>query len=123
MLLDRAALAAFLRNLLASGLCLLALVFAFEAKTAWYGPAVGPATAISAAKAMPADWQNEVSHGIPVPDPVHPALPFLIFAALIIAFPAGFDIGVASKSDRGRVPRGEVQRLSPHLFFRPPPII
>ncbi len=43
------------RNTLALGLCVLAVLFALEAKTAWYGPANGPGSDVRSQKALPAD--------------------------------------------------------------------
>ncbi|MFZ0301476.1 MAG: hypothetical protein WAL75_02275 [Terracidiphilus sp.] len=123
MLPDLAASPAFYRKSLACWLCILALVFAFEAKTAWYGPAGGVGSAISAAKALPADLPQVVSHGIPAPDPVQPALPFFIFTAFVLAQFAGPDFQMTRRTNRGVPTAASVLFLSPQQFFRPPPIL
>lgn len=51
---------------LAFGLCLLAILFAIEAKTAWYGPTVGLGSDIRAAKALPEGMPRLVEHGVSV---------------------------------------------------------
>lgn len=53
------------RDTLALGLCLLAALFALEAKIAWYGPTAGPEVDISRRKALPADLPSVVSHQSP----------------------------------------------------------
>jgi hypothetical protein len=52
----------FKREVLAFGLCILAFVFAFEAKLAWYSPPGDPGIQISAAKALRADSPSMISH-------------------------------------------------------------
>jgi hypothetical protein len=79
-----AASQSYRRAPLALGLCLLAFLFAIEAKTAWYGPAAGFGGNIRAAKAQPMTSPEVVEHGVPKPDPTHPnaAFVFLAFAAI-----------------------------------------
>lgn len=108
---------------LAFGLCLLAFLFALEAKTAWYGPAAGFGGNVRAAKAQPVTSPELVEHGVPAPDPAHPnatfvALPSMAFV-LILCIPAQR--------------RGEVYRKLSSIFpaagfsfsnlFRPPPTL
>ncbi|MGP8253286.1 MAG: hypothetical protein ACLQHF_14745 [Terracidiphilus sp.] len=123
MLPDLAGSPAFCRKLLACWLCTLALVFAFEAKTAWYGPAAGPGCAVRAAKALPADSSQVVLHGVPAPDPVHPALPFLIFAVFVLAPSAGTAFHMTRLANRGALTPASAPFFSPQLFFRPPPVL
>src|SRR5579863_8253090 len=77
---------------LAFGLCLLAFLFALEAKTAWYGPAAGFGGSVRAAKAQPATSPEVVDHGVPTPDPAHPNATFVALpsmaAELILCIPA-----------------------------------
>jgi len=122
MLPDLIASPAVFRKFLACWLCMLALVFAFEAKTAWYGPPVGPGSAISSAKALPADLPQVVSHGVPVPNPASPALPFFILAGFVLALSGGFDLRRTRNTDRERLEPASWSFFSPQLFFRPPPI-
>ena len=123
MLPDLAASPAFCRKFLACWLCILALVFAFEAKTAWYGPADGVGSAVRAAKELPADLPQVVSHGIPAPDPVQPALPFFIFTAFALRQFVGSDLRMTRRANRGVFTAAPALFLSPQQFFRPPPIL
>lgn len=110
------------RTPLAIGLCLLAILFAIEAKTAWYGPVAGPGCNIRAAKALPVALPQLVDHGVPTPDPTHPGVVFAILPASTTAW-----------LPRVKVPAfGEIQRnhlsfftayFSPATFLRPPPAI
>ena len=109
------------RTPLAICLCLLAILFALEAKTAWYGPADGPGSDISAAKALPVGSPELVDHGVPTPDPAHPRVEFPTFPVSTVA--SLLRIKVSSL--------GEIQRnhlfffatcISPPIFFRPPPV-
>jgi hypothetical protein len=112
-----------MRNTLALGLCLLAVLFAVEAKTAWYGPANGPSGHIQSQKALPADLPAMVSHGVSALPPV--AFPLaLIFLASVAAiawtdtnFLPGVDV------DFNHFPVSAAPYFFPGLFFRPPPAL
>lgn len=113
--------ASFWRTALTCMLCLLAFAFAVEAKTAWYGPVSGPGSTVRASKAMPTDAPRVIDHGIPVPDPIHPQIPFLLLAALsILSLAAEAPVGREGAHPRVRV---SFKAFSPQLFFRPPPIL
>lgn len=111
------------RTLLAISLCVLAMVFALEAKTAWYSPDAGLDTGISSTKALPIDSPKVVRHGIPAPDPVHPQIAFAIIAIMIAAW------SVRPQLSLGRIPSRTGSQvccsafLSPQAFLRPPPIL
>lgn len=123
MLPDLVASPTLCRKFVACWLCMLALVFAIEAKTAWYGPVAGPGSAVSSAKALPADLPQVVLHGVPVPNPVSPALPFLILAGLVLALSSGFNFGKSHiGTGREMLSPTRWSFFSPELFFRPPPI-
>jgi hypothetical protein len=111
------------RNTLALGLCLLAVVFALEAKTAWYSPANGPTADIQSQKARPADLAAVVSHGVSTLPPVifPPALIFLASVAAIAWTDAYFLPGV--DVDFNHIPVSAASYFSPGLFFRPPPAL
>jgi hypothetical protein len=109
------------RIILGSGLCLLAILFAVEAKTAWYGPLVGPWSVVRAAKALPADMPKLIEHGIPVPDPMHPQIPFALFRVTMIVLEADALMAASSNVQRDRPSAFSAPCFSPHLFFRPPP--
>jgi hypothetical protein len=123
MLPDLATSPAYCRKFLAGWLCMLALVFAFEAKTAWFGPAAGPGSAIGAAKALPADLPQIVLDGVPAPDPMRAALPFLIFGAFVAALAARSDFRMARRANRGAPSPASAHFFFPQLFFRPPPAL
>ena len=123
MLPDLIASPAFCRKFVACWLCMLALAFAFEAKTAWYGPPAGPGSAVSSAKALPADLPQVVSHGVPVPNPVSPALPFLLLAGFALVLSAGLDSRMTRRVVRVALTPASRSFFSPQLFFRPPPIL
>ncbi|HVU47125.1 MAG TPA: hypothetical protein VHD85_13425 [Terracidiphilus sp.] len=116
-----AASTGFWRAALSCGLCLLAFLFAVEAKTAWYGPVTALGSSVQASKAMPADTPRVINHGIPVPDPIHPQIAFALLPALTLIW---------NSTDRPRLPRASRTRLRtvlavlpPHLFLRPPPAL
>jgi len=122
MLPDLAVSPAICRRVLACWLCALALVFAFEAKTAWYGPDCGPGSAVRAAKALPADLPQVVSHGVPTPDPVRPAIPFLIFGIFALPGLSGLKFDMMRSPHRRARMIAPLSNFSPPQFFRPPPI-
>ena len=71
-------------------LCVLAAMFAIEAKVAWYSPAGSPSSQISAAKLQPAEAPRQIAQAIGSPAPVQPFFPevglLLAAAALLVAF-------------------------------------
>jgi hypothetical protein len=98
-------------------LCLLAALFAIEAKVAWFSPAGSPSAQISAAKLQPTDAPRHIAQALTAPDLLHfsPEIPLLLLLlALLMAAPAVFH----SANDR-------VAIASPgfysSLFRRPPP--
>jgi hypothetical protein len=111
------------RNTLALGLCLLAVLFALEAKTAWYGPMNGSSGNIQSQKARPADLPAVVSHGVstlpPVTFPI--TLIFLASVAAIAWMDTNFLPGV--DVDFNHMPVSASSYFSPGLFFRPPPAL
>jgi hypothetical protein len=122
MLADSAATQARYRRTLVFWLCLLAVAFAVEAKTAWYGPMQGPGCAVRAAKALPADLPRVVEHGVAAPDPAHPPVSITVLAALK---PERSAARILSPSNALLPSCASVVRsacFSPHFFFRPPPV-
>ncbi len=102
-------------------LCLLAVIFAVEAKTAWYGPIVGLGSDVRAAKALPADMPRIVEHGVPVPDPIHPGLSFIALATLPTNWLA--EMPARNATLRDPLPLARAAFFSPSIFFRPPPAL
>jgi hypothetical protein len=111
------------RTTLACGLCLLAFLFAVEAKTAWYGPASGPGSVVRAAKALRIDSTNVVQHGMPFPDPIHRGIAFLFVTVFTAAWLAGADVSARYAVARRSIRVSEVVFSSPQTFFRPPPSV
>jgi len=109
------------RNTLALGLCLLAALFALEAKTACYGPLNRSEKDLQGEKALPADLPALISSG--VLSVLGAALPLAVTfvppAPLIVRKSADFQsrMGV----DCGRIPVSASPYFSSGLFFRPPP--
>ena len=118
---DTAAFKLLVRTTLACGLCLLAFVFAIEAKTAWYGSAAGPGSAVRAAKALPASLPREVQHGSATTGPIHSQLPFVLFAAFLVASLAGSDLLTRRTVPLASARISSAAYFSPQSFFRPPP--
>lgn len=115
-----AASLAFRRTPLAIGLCLLAFLFAVEAKTARYGPVVGTGSDVRAAKALPADSTKLVEQGVTAPDPTY----FRIaFAALAAACLLAAVVPAASNLFSNRPPVFAAASFSPPAFVRPPPAL
>lgn len=110
-------------NTVALGLCLLAVLFALEAKAAWYGPTNGSSGVIQSQKARPADLPALVSHGVSkLPRATSPlALIFLAPLAAIARTDARFLPGV--EVDFNHIPVSSAPYFSPGLFFRPPPAL
>src|SRR5579871_6486992 len=73
------------RSALAVGMCLLAFLFAVEAKLAWYSPSSAQLSAIQSAKARPADAPDSIAQslGAVVSSPQQFSL--LLFVALSAA--------------------------------------
>jgi hypothetical protein len=112
----------FWRNALAFSFCLLAFLFALEAKTAWYGPVTGPGCNVRAAKAMPADAPKVVQHGIPTPDPTQTHIGFPNISANVVAPTPALNLSSRTSPERDHSPYFSAAYLSPASFFRPPPI-
>jgi hypothetical protein len=100
-------------------LCLLAAVFAIEAKVAWFSPAGSPSAQISASKLQTADATRESAHALGSAHPINPAhapLPRVFAAAVATVAATPFrrplcDVFIAKVSPDFHAP----------LFRRPPP--
>jgi hypothetical protein len=108
-------------SMLALLLCVLAFLFAFEAKLAWYSPARGLYGQVSATKALPVDSPALVAHGTPPPAPLQNQVTFSVLAILMAV-----SLG-ASDAVQGRRPLFTRPSffiafyLLPPNYFRPPP--
>jgi hypothetical protein len=101
--------------------CILAVLFAVEAKLAWYSPAGFAVSDISAAKARPIENPEVVSQSFIAPESTH--------SQLVFAHIAAFTAAIALRADEtGNVPNYIHQtfftasNFSSHLFYRPPPV-
>ncbi len=116
-----AASPSYRRAPLAFGLCLLAFLFAIEAKTAWYGPAAGFGGSVRAAKAQPMASPEVVEHGVPKPDPTHPSAAFALLSQAVTPML----VGLSSRALGGVLPSRHLRPLyagfSYSNLFRPPP--
>src|SRR5579859_3729779 len=102
-------------------LCLLAVVFALEAKIAWYMPPHTLGSEVQDAKALPADTPQLIPHGLSGQPPLFIFLPFTFLfalAAVCICRPL-FYCGV-KVNDRSP---SSSSAFSPGNFFRPPPVL
>ena len=119
--MDFLGVAAMKRNTLALGLCLLAALFALEAKTACYGPLNRSEKDLRSEKALPADLPMLVSSG--VPSVLGIALPLaIVFVPLAPAIVwKDADILPRMGVDCSRIPVSALPYFSSGLFFRPPP--
>jgi len=110
------------RTPLALGLCLLAFLFAIEAKTAWYGPAVGLGSSVRAAKAQPAATPRIVEHGAPAPDPAHPRASFAALRPIVEALSSlRFSLQARSEVLLSHFSQFAAAGFSFSGLFRPPP--
>jgi hypothetical protein len=107
---------------LALGLCLLAFLFAIEAKTAWYGPPVGFGSIVRAAKAQPVATPEVVEHGVAAPDPAHPHTLFAVLPLISVALSLlCFSVQARSEILFTRLPQFPAAGFSFSSRFRPPP--
>lgn len=101
-------------------LCLLAALFALEAKVAWYSPAGSARAQISYAKLRPAEPSKEMTHP---PAPISPEspsffiLPALFTLALVIPCEVKWKALFPKRAKVSASPG-----FSTLLFFRPPPV-
>jgi hypothetical protein len=116
-----AASLSFRRAPIAFGLCLLACLFAFEAKTAWYGPAAGFGSSVRAAKALPVATPKIVEHGVPTPDPAHPHLAFTTPPQILVPGLVRVRALAGSEILANQLPHLLAAGFSHSNLFRPPP--
>jgi hypothetical protein len=106
----------------AFGLCLLAFLFAVEAKTAWFGPIIGPGSNVRAAKALPESSPRVVEHGFSLPIVAHPGVPYAALTCLVIASIFALNWSFIETTSLACRPLFSEFYFSPPSFFRPPPI-
>ena len=113
----------FRRTPLALGLSLLAILFAIEAKTAWYGPATGFGGIVRAAKAQPVTSPEVVEHGVPAADPAHPGAVFFLLPPIVALLILCIPMQASGTVHPGLPAESSSERLSFPNHFRPPPIL
>jgi len=113
----------FRRVPLAFALCLLAFLFALEAKTAMYGPENGPGSDVRAAKALPAVTPKLVKYRILSPDPLHPHAAFATLSSATAVVPQAAHLPHRTGVLRDHLSLFTAAYLSPPHFFRPPPAL
>lgn len=101
-------------------LCLLAALFAIEAKLAWYGPAGSAAAQISYSKAQPADAPKFSLRSV---TPSFPAPSVLEIATLLTLILLTEACRLLLRPLEARSAALPSSGLSPQLFFRPPPVL
>jgi hypothetical protein len=111
----------FRRVPLAFALCLLAFLFAIEAKTAMYGPENGLGSDVRAAKALPAVTPKLLKQRVLSPDPLHLAFTSLSTAAAVTSQEA--HLPQRTRVNRNHLPLFMAAFLSPLRYFRPPPAL
>lgn len=99
-------------------LCLLAALFAIEAKLAWYAPDSAPASQISASKLLAADAPRIAEQAVASSLLPLSFIDALFLLALVLTAPA---IGFVHRTPI-RLPKPRACDYSSSLFFRPPPI-
>ena len=100
-------------------LCLLAAVFAIEAKVAWFSPDGSPPAQISASKLQPADAPRLIAQALDSPEAVPNILPessLIVALALAVAL-----LAFVPAAKRDRLEPSTSPGFSPPHFFRPPP--
>lgn len=97
-------------------LCLLAALFAIEAKLAWYAPDGNPTAQISAAKLQAADAPRLVAQALSASQ-----FPLELFAVILplVLVPL---MGERARDSHLPAPQFPFQGFSAHHFFRPPPV-
>jgi hypothetical protein len=118
-----AASPSYRRTPLALGLCLLAFLFAIEAKTAWYGPAAGFGSIVRAAKAQPVASPEVVEHGVPAPDPAHPHVAFALLPQIATVMFASLPARALVRVLPGQHLHFLAAGFSFASLFRPPPAL
>ena len=98
-------------------LCLLAVVFAVEAKLAWFGPDGSPTAQISAAKLQPADAPKITAHSHASSLPAALLLQFAEISVVVLMGRAA--IRTPQRVSASTIPGSP--SFFPSLFFRPPP--
>jgi hypothetical protein len=109
------------RSVPAIALCVLAFLFACEAKFAWYCPAGDLSSQVSAAKALRVDAPALVSHGTPTPDGTFALVAFSAIAILAAFFTALIETVPSRSYAVGHSSIGLPVYLLFPIDLRPPP--
>jgi hypothetical protein len=101
-------------------LCLLAVLFAVEAKMARYIPAGNASSQISSAKLMPAEAPKLIAHSIGAQAPAVPAF-IEDLAPVVVALLYLATVSLIARAGRPSLQFSALPSFSISLFFRPPP--
>ena len=113
----------FRQNAIVVGLCLLAVLFAVEAKLAWYSPVGGPSSDVRSAKAFRPDMPEVVQRSVSSPDSAHPLIAFALLATFGIASAIHIDLLLDRNRDCNPQQTYLAAFSATNLFFRPPPAL
>lgn len=105
--------------MLGMALCLLAALFAIEAKIAWFAPAGSPMVQVSAAKLQPADAARILAQALSAPSA--PALRDVVEIQVVTLLSVTVSLIPVQVSNAAELFAKPVS--SPFLFFRPPPAL
>ncbi len=113
----------FRRTPLAFALCLLAILFAAEAKAICYEPANCLHSNVQCEKALPADLPSAAVVGIPqISRAVFPSA-ILMLASIAVSAWSGIAFAVGSAARPAPVTASALHLFLPFLFLRPPPAL
>ncbi len=110
-------------NALVVGLCLLAVLFAVEAKLAWYSPMHGPGSDVRSAKAFRPDTPKVVDRGNSSSSSDWHLITFALLATFATAFAAPMSLMVGRHRERNPQQASLAAFSVTNLFLRPPPVI
>jgi hypothetical protein len=110
------------RSILAVVLCVLAFLFAFEAKLAGYSPAGDASSQVSAAKALRVDAPTLVPHGASAPGRVSTRAAFSAVAILVSFCASTSETAPRPNSLSSHIPVFLPVYLLSAIDSRPPPV-
>lgn len=100
-------------------MCLLAAIFAVEAKLGWYSPDSAARVEFSATKLRADDPPKMITEAVASPAPVPDLLPQFIFVVALALIAASATLGPECSAPRAQMDSSP--GVFPPLFLRPPP--
>jgi len=113
----------FRRTFLVGVLCLLAVLFAVEAKLAWYSPANGPDYDVRSAKAYPATSPEVIARGVSNLKSELRLISFVLVDAIAVASMPQMTYLPGHSVEADSHPLSLLAFPSTNLFVRPPPTL